>query len=151
MFKLHWYLASGPILLVALMSGAYLVRQPVTAFTQLPDAKARLLAAGFLCTTDSIHGKSGTGFLVSREPVSWGEAGSLCKAGEMGPRWKGKVWVTQSPRNYYLLTIPDDAGTRVWGDVLAFGDANLLSEIEDALVEPICQLSEAPALKKACW
>ena len=58
----------------------------------------------------------------------------------VGPEWKGKVWVTQNPRNYHLQTIPDQADSRVWGEVLAFGDAPLLSEIDDALLESPIQL-----------
>ena len=91
MIKMRWQLAAGSILVAALMSGAFFFKQPGITFDRLPDAKAKLIAAGFLCIADSVHGQTGTGFLISREPVSWGDAGALCKAGPMGPEWKGKV------------------------------------------------------------
>jgi hypothetical protein len=103
------------------------------SFQTLPEAKAKLDAAGFPCIADSSDGKLGTGFVVSREVTSWLEAGALCKAGPLGPEWKGKVWVGFNPHYYNLETIPDGAGVRIWGEIIAFGDADFLSQIDDAL------------------
>jgi hypothetical protein len=85
MIKMRWQLAAGSILVAALMTGAFFLKQPGITFDRLPDAKARLIAAGFLCTADSIHGQAGTGFLISRAPVSWA---TLVPSARLAP-WAG--------------------------------------------------------------
>jgi hypothetical protein len=124
---------AGASILLAMMSLAVITKQSVVTFHHLKDAHARFSAAGFFCTSDRSNGRVGSGFLISRERVSWNEAGTLKKTGNMGPEWKGKVWVTFSPSYWQLETIPNHAGTRSWGDVVAFGDQELLSELDSVL------------------
>jgi hypothetical protein len=126
---------SGLVLLGAVVSFPFCTQQPGVTFHHLQQAKARLAAAGFICTVDSAGGKLGSGFLISREAMSWCEVGSLCKTGAMGPQWTGKAWVTTNPANFNLETLPDRAATRAWGDVVAFGDDQFLAEIDAALAE----------------
>jgi hypothetical protein len=99
----------------------------------LADAQQRLKAAGYHCIPDCANGRLSSGFAISRENMSWFQAGMLCKVGNMGPEWKGKVWVTVSTPAWRLCRIPDDADARVWGPIVAFGDQEILSEIDRVL------------------
>jgi hypothetical protein len=119
--------------LVAVAGSFFLLQRQAATFEHLQDAKARLDAAGYFCVADNAHGYIGCGFLLSRNAVKWSEAGQLCKSGPMGPEWKGKVWVTLNPQCWRLESIPDAAGTRAWGAVVAFGDEDLLREIDELL------------------
>ena len=115
-FGLCWVLASPP---------------PIV-FPSVPEACVHVTAAGFHCTSDREDGIIAHGFLVTTEETHWRVANNLCKIGKMKPEWKGKVWVT------FLLTkcflrIPDDAASRSWGSVCAYGDAELLNQIEGTL------------------
>src|ERR1051325_7405970 len=125
--------AAGVGVLLLLTGLSFWCKQDAVTFQHLRDAQARLLSAGFHCTSDVQAGRIGTGFLISRDQVGWSDVATLPKSGVMGPRWQGKVWVTTNPDDLQLQTIPDDADTRVWGDVIAFGDAELLDELDHAL------------------
>jgi hypothetical protein len=127
---------SGSVLLGVLLGFHFYARQASATFHHMDEVKARLAAAGFICTVDSTNGTSGSGFLISRESVSWSEVGVLCKAGAMGPEWVGKVWVTMNPAHFNLVTLPDQAAMRAWGEVVAFGDDQLLQDIDAALAAP---------------
>ena len=124
-----------PGMLAILVLGAliYGANQSTVTFSHLCDAKNRLRGAGFQCTSDCENGTLGSGFLLSHQSVSWGEAGTLCKIGQMGPEWKGKVWVTFNSCRWQLKTLPENAGVRVWGSVIAFGDQDLLNEVDGVL------------------
>jgi hypothetical protein len=111
-------------------------KAPVIAFSGLRDAHARFISAGFHCTSDAIDGQVGSGFVLSREKLGWADAVELRKSGTMGPEWKGRVWVTVNPGFWQIEAIPDDAATRTWGEIVAFGDAELLEEIESSMAEP---------------
>ena len=50
----------------------------------------------------------------------------------MRSNWKNKVWI-RSHAPGLMPTIPDDAGTRVWGCIFAYGDPEFLDEIENRL------------------
>src|SRR5262245_43983368 len=128
----RWIVASCVTLalLTALCLG---MRQHAIAFQSLDQAKARLLAAGFQCSSDSSHGNTTTGFMISRESISAEEICGICKAGDLGPQWKGRVWVTLNPDSWQIHSIPDHADTRVWGSVIAFGDGAFLTEVDDVL------------------
>lgn len=126
-----WFIGT---IVVAILGGlAYNSKPSESTFAHLCDAKSHFVQAGFHCISDSASGELGSGFLLSRENVSWLEAGTLCKVGQMGPKWKGKVWVTFNSERWQLRTMPENAGARVWGSVIAFGDEELLDEIDSAL------------------
>jgi|ERR1043165_1853403 hypothetical protein len=126
---------TGVVATLMILSLTALAFRPKTEITfhTLLEAKTRLLTLGVHCTSDRANGQLDTGLLVSRSAVTWSEAGSLRKIGRMGPQWKGKVWVTVNPQRWELQTVPDDASVRVWGDIVAFGDAEFLNEIDEAL------------------
>lgn len=124
---------AGALLFLALAGLTYGSRAPDPSFTNLDEARARLASAGFCCATDNANGKVVGGFVVSRECVTWSEAATLRKTGKMGAAWKGKAWVTMNSNVWQLQTIPDQAGLRDWGGVFAFGDQELLAELEAAL------------------
>jgi hypothetical protein len=133
-YPMNWKVCvSSAAVCVALAASPLFFHHHEVTFRHLPDAKAALAAAGYFCISDSSAGEISTGFLISRQAIAWHEAGSLCKAGPMGRAWQGKVWVTINPACWRLLSIPDQAGTRVWGDVIAFGDDELLREIDTLL------------------
>jgi hypothetical protein len=126
-------LAAGAAVMLATAGLAYVAKHHEITFLHLRDAKTRLLGAGFICTSDRADGTLATGFLISRQSSSWSEAGTLCKVGPMGPEWKGKVWVTFNSNDWRLASLPEHAGMRVWGTVIAYGDEEFLSEIDGSL------------------
>jgi hypothetical protein len=130
---IRWFLAAGAVVVLATVALTYVAKQYEISFRHLHDAQARVLGAGFHCTSDRADGTLSTGFLISREMVTWSQVGSLRKVGPMGPNWKGKVWVTFSSNDWQLTSLPDHAGMRVWGTVIAYGDEEFLSEIDNSL------------------
>lgn len=101
-------------------------------FEGLDDACATIAARGFHCASDCADGRIDAGFLVSREETTPESVNQLCKAGPMGPEWKGKVWIrSYSPERVW--TMPDDAHARIWGHVCVFGDGEFLAELEGTL------------------
>lgn len=131
---MNWKVGTfGAVLLTALAGAAFVCKHDEVSFGRLHEAKARLAALGYHIVSDSANGQISTGFLISRNAVAWNEAGTLCKSGRMGPEWRGKVWVTLNPEIWQLHTVPEEAGVRVWGAVVAFGDDELLQEIEAGL------------------
>lgn len=126
-------LAAGATIALATAGLSYVAKQNEIAFTHLSEAKDRLVDTGFYCISDRSDGSLGCGFLISREAMSWSEAGLLRKIGPMGPEWKGKVWVTLHQEHWRVVSLPDHAGVRVWGSVVAYGDEEVLSELEEFL------------------
>jgi len=99
------------------------------AFRNLEDAATKVRAAGFFVSGDRADGVIENGFVVTPRPIPPMDVNLLLKAGKMGPVWKDKVWVTRIPHP----TVPDDAVPHAWGDVIAFGDSQLLDQIESKL------------------
>src|SRR5437879_1401988 len=99
-------LSAGTTTVLGVGSLAYIAKRHDITFDHLRDAKSALVAAGYHCTSDCANGRLSSGFLLSREDVSWSDASKLCKVGVMGPEWKGKVWVTLSPDYWQLQSIP---------------------------------------------
>jgi hypothetical protein len=131
---MKWTLAIvGATVICGLAAVGLYERETGVTFANLAEAKARLDETGFYCTPDSADGRLATGFLLSREPVTWSQVGSLRKIGPMGREWQGKAWVTFSAPVWQLQTLPEKAGLRVWGHVLAFGDDQLLRDVDGCL------------------
>jgi hypothetical protein len=129
---MKWSLAIlGAVAIAGLSTLGFRARELDMTFVNLAEARSRLADAGYYCTTDRLDGTLATGFLLSREPAQWNEAGALRKIGAMGSQWHGKAWVTFSSPLWQLQTLPENAGLRVWGKVIVFGDENLLREIDD--------------------
>ena len=126
-------LVSCAMVFVAMAGSAVFFKHSGATFERLAEAKARISELGYFCTTDSESGQIGCGFLISRTTIDWSQTGLLRKTGPMGPEWQGKVWVTLNPRFWRLEAVPDQAGVRVWGSVIAFGDEDFLEEIESSL------------------
>lgn len=106
---------------------------PPIVFPNVQEACVRVTAAGFHCTSDREDGVTANGFLVTQEETDWRVVNVLWKIGKMGPEWKGKVWVTFSTDQLALCGIPNGAASRSWGVVCAYGDADLLNQIECSL------------------
>lgn len=132
MTRKRWIHVAALALVFAFLFWAFSAPQPIT-FADLPDASVSITAAGFHCTSDRSDGQIQQGFLVTTDKSDWKVANNLCKIGNMGDEWKGKVWVTFTNANGELCLVPDDASPRFWGKVLAFGDADLLNQIEGTL------------------
>jgi hypothetical protein len=125
---------TGVLGLASLAIAVWLVAPARTvSFDKLADACDGIRAHGFHCRSDYQDGNvHGSGFMVSRQPATWQEANRLFKNGTMSAAWRGKVWVTDlDPELSYFL--PDDASVRYWGRICAFGDEELLAEMEAAL------------------
>ena len=125
--------ALGSIVVVASIGHVVCSSHSGFAFQDLHEARSRLEAAGFHCTADRADGQLVGGFLVSREEASWVDASALCKTGTMGPAWQGKVWVGLHTQSFEQSTHPDDTLLREWGEVVAYGDEELLSAVENAM------------------
>jgi hypothetical protein len=128
------WLAGGVSLLVLVSVTCY-ARPQVVAFSRIGDVHTQLVEAGYYCTSDSSSGMVTDGVMISRQPSTREEAASLCKVGPMGPRWQGKVWITVTKPTWSIETIPDEAGVRTWGSIIAFGDPELLRDL-DAVLAP---------------
>jgi hypothetical protein len=133
MFTNWKLLVAGAALLVGTASLGYCFKPASVSFRDLDDARTVLESHGFYCIADADDQVSNTGFMVSHESATVDEARGLCKVGKMGAAWKGRVWVTLNPAHFRLETVPDLAGVRMWGDIVAFGDEDLLREIDAAL------------------
>lgn len=131
MKRTRWMIVAMTILILGLY-WAFSAPTPIV-FSTIGDARVNIKSAGFHCTTDRADGFIQSGFLVTREESDWKVVNNLCKIGKMGEEWKGKVWVTYTNESGVLCTVPDDAPTRTWGGVLAYGDAKLLDQIEESL------------------
>jgi hypothetical protein len=103
-------------------------RQP-----DLPEARTRLQAAGFHCISDEPGAGNMAGFLVSRKPATREEAARLCKGGRMTAAWAGKAWVTVTAPHWALADVPEGAGVRAWGNMVAFGDEEVLRQLDELL------------------
>ncbi|HZZ78598.1 MAG TPA: hypothetical protein VFE62_08770 [Gemmataceae bacterium] len=125
-------LAAGGIVLFALVGVTWYAGRETVNFQNLTEAKTFLTSAGFACYSDHVDGDIGTGFLISREPVTTGEVSLLCKVGPMGSKWRGKAWVTFISKDWRLASLPDGAAVREWGGVFAFGDEEVLREVDAA-------------------
>lgn len=131
MKRTRWLVVGMTVLIL----GLYWIFSAPTpiVFPSVNEASASIAGAGFHCTSDREDGVVSCGFLVTNEESNWKVANNLCKIGKMGPEWKGKVWVTYTNESGVLCIVPDDAATRTWGGVLAYGDARLLDQIEETL------------------
>jgi hypothetical protein len=127
-------LAAGGIVLFALIGVTWVAGRHPVEFANLNEAKAYLAEAGFATYMDHADEGMGTGFLISKEPATMSQVRMLCKIGPMGPQWKGKVWVTFNCHDWKLASLPDGAAVRIWGGVIAFGDEELLREIDAAFL-----------------
>jgi hypothetical protein len=128
----RWILAVAGV--AAFLGLCWALNSPTPiVFPTVPEACVNVTAAGFHCTSDREDGVIAHGFLVTTEKTDWNVANNLCKIGKMGPEWKGKVWVTFTASKGALCVLPDDAATRSWGSVCAFGDEDLLNQIEGTL------------------
>jgi hypothetical protein len=125
-------LASGTVLLVMMSVAHYFKPRPVAA-RSIQDLHAELIAAGFTCTSDRSDGRIETGLLVSRDSLSTEEVNRLSKASTEGPGWRGKVWVTHTRPDWQLQIPSRDENVRRWGGIVAFGDEQLVRDI-DALL-----------------
>ena len=129
-----WKVCAGALALM-LLSGAvaHFTRGPEVTFARIQDAKCKLASLGLHITTDGANGHLSCGFMLSRNAATWTDVCLLRKNGAMGPEWHGRVWVTLNPSVWQLESVPERAGVRVWGSVVAFGDDDLLREIEACL------------------
>lgn len=128
----RWIIAIAGV--VAFLVMCWLLNSPSPiVFPNVQEACVNVTAAGFHCTSDREDGVVAHGFLITQDETDWQAANNLCKIGKMGPEWKGKVWVTYTNNNGAICVLPDDASSRLWGSVCAFGDADLLNQIESTL------------------
>ena len=129
-----WKVCAGGAALLLLSAGvAFFTRPHDVAFDRCKRRWLKLALLGFHVTSDCANGQLSCGFMLSRQASSWLDVCTLRKSGTMGPEWQGKVWVTLNPNAWQLESVPERAGVRVWGSVVAFGDDELLREIEAGL------------------
>ncbi|MSU78354.1 MAG: hypothetical protein EXS16_09685 [Gemmataceae bacterium] len=72
--------------------------------------------------------------MISRKPLAWEDVNEVPKVRPMRLEWQGKVWVTSHMNlQYPQVTIPDKAKLHIWGTMFAFGDEDIISELEHEL------------------
>jgi hypothetical protein len=104
------------------------------SFSNLAEAHSQINELGYCCISDRRDGVIENGFAVSREKLAWNDVNHLIKIGPRGPEWHGKIWLGVIEDDLSdLYSIPNWPGTRVWGNIIAFGDAELLDELEAQL------------------
>ena len=124
----------GVAVAISIFEHRLAVDDPVIAFASTHEAFASVKAAGFCCTADNPGGRIDNGFLVSRMEFQWQAIFLMHKGIFSASEWKGKVWFARRTASARLQdAVPDGAGVRVWGNVIAFGDADFLDELERAL------------------
>jgi hypothetical protein len=110
-----------------------LLREPAISFSSITQAHRDVQGLNYNCCSDRADGIVDYGFMVSKDEATWEDASLLCKLGPMREGWKNKVWVAPMRSDGTMPTIPDDAGTRIWGQVFVFGDRAFISELESGL------------------
>ncbi|HZZ81980.1 MAG TPA: hypothetical protein VFE62_26005 [Gemmataceae bacterium] len=114
---------------VVLLLASHQLREVAVTFESMTEAYDDFLAMDYACCSDRRDGIVDYGFMVSKDPATWRDAGTLCKVGPMQDNWKNKVWIAPL-RPDISGTMPSDADMRIWGGVYAFGDSDFLSELE---------------------
>jgi hypothetical protein len=127
--KIAYWLGSAGVMLALVLVASYWPRP--LEFANLEDAAAQARAAGFFVTSDRADGNFQGGFLLSTDPVSFADASVLSKTGKMGPQWQNRLWVTSLPCSW--ATTPDEAVVKLWGNLVVFGDLELLRRVEAKL------------------
>jgi hypothetical protein len=128
------YIGAAVISVFIALLGSLLHRR-ATSFESLAQGYEMLRARGYHCIGDRHDGKIEGSFIVSRDRLTWNDVASMYMAGPMGPNWKGRAWVIRKSATARQYTSPGDAMPRVWGSLWAFGDEELLDEIEQSLFQ----------------
>jgi hypothetical protein len=104
------------------------------AFGAIEEASIAVQNAGLCITADNPSGNITKGFLVSREPLHWLEIVPMSNGTYFAAEWKGKAWLARRWADWRIPdSIPEGAGVRVWGDIVAYGDPDFLDVLERAL------------------
>jgi hypothetical protein len=127
----HWLGLVGLAFFLGLI--AVLMQRRPLDFQNLDEAAAKAKEVGFFVMSDRADGIIEVGFLVTPDPANTTDANNLFKIGKMGPEWNKKVWVTRTSRLSNLVAISDGAVLHYWGNVVAFGDSQMLDELEAKL------------------
>lgn len=106
-------------------------------FGSLTSARNAMESSGFYCISDRLDGTvEEGGFVVSRDQLSWEMVNCMRKVGEMNPHWQRMAWVTARGAHLGdLMSCPEGADVRVWGNVYIVGQSAVLDEIERTLRE----------------
>ena len=123
----HWISLMGLALLLSLASE---LTPQHFEFQDLDEAATKAEASGFFVASDRADGVIQNGFVVSPHPITYVDANHLLKTGKMGPAWKDKVWVTTTSGNFSLESISEDVAVHSWGNVIGFGDPQLLKVVQ---------------------
>jgi len=126
----RWSLATFGIVCGISVVGLLLDFRCACAFENLQQAHESITRVGYHCVGDREDGQLQYSFVVSRMPITRADVVGMRKVGAMGSTWKGRIWIVAPSSDVPLLTAPGEVPPRVWGRVLAFGDADLLDEIE---------------------
>jgi hypothetical protein len=129
--KLLGLALGGSLVCAVLATSGYWIGTESATFNDLNESYAVIAEHGFHCRSDRHDGRIASGYMVSRDPMTWADVNEVPKVGPMGAEWRGKVWVTsQMNMQCPQLAIPDKAKLHLWGSLYAFGDEDLISEIE---------------------
>ena len=114
-----------------MIASSYWVSSDSATYRDLKQTYTVISQNGFHCRSDRYDGENASGFMISRKPLAWEYVNEVPKVGPMGSEWQGKVWVTshmnlQCPH----VTIPDKAKLHIWGTMFAFGDEDIINELE---------------------
>jgi hypothetical protein len=132
--QIRAYIGAAVLAVLIAFLGSLLHRR-ATSFESLAQGYEMLRARGYHCIGDRHDGKIHGSFIVSRDRLTWNDVASMYMCGPIGPRWKGRAWVIRTAPTAIQYTSPGDAAPRVWGSLWAFGDEELLDEIEQSLFQ----------------
>ena len=125
----------GSFVFTLLIASSYWVNSKSATYRDLKQTyTVVVLQYGLHCRSDRNDGEIASGFMISRKPLAWEDVNEVPKVRPMRLEWQGKVWVTSHMNlQYPQVTIPDKAKLHIWGTMFAFGDEDIISELEHEL------------------
>jgi hypothetical protein len=126
----RWSLELFGFLCILSLAVLFLEQRQACAFDNLHHAHTQLVKAGYCCASDREVGRLQYSFVLSPDALTRTDVVAMRRAGPMGRDWKGRVWIVAPASASAMVTAPGDVPPRVWGAVWAFGDRELLDEIE---------------------
>jgi hypothetical protein len=112
-----------------LLAWGWLGLRQAPHFADIFELQSWARARGLYCQSDRRDGKILFGMALSRQALSWEDAGRLCKA--PGPGWEGVIWAAPvTPTLAREIAPPWSGECRVWGGVIATDEPRMFDRLD---------------------